>query len=434
MTYPNQWQPPPTRGQERRADRIVAGEEQRKNYAAQQEQNRLNASAAAEQRRKDQEIRRNRRKAAFAKLRQAGPELGMSALWATMIGLPLLLVWEPQQWFAENILRISPDRSWGWPAVVECAVWLCAFEAHRRIKNAAPDAVRPAGILPWCMWLLAGFASSTNVVHGLADGSLAQAYGLGALSLIGVVLHSIRQRLDSRQRQLRKRDRREQLLLVWRWVRYPILCTAAASIRARQDTDRETAWTLAWMDRFGVGPESTRRERKLGKRVLRKTWRDDKKAAKNGGFVVVGSRLQQALTVPVQQMIDAERQAAMDRALEIQNQATDVLTAAGMLFGPDVLNQDGSNPYTEAEQAEDDLSTLSARAVELLEPLIEAIQAGEVEPQPSVNVIRRWVASRGERLGLDKRCGTPTAQELRDRVRDVRPRLHSVENDAGQVA
>ncbi|HVK06602.1 MAG TPA: hypothetical protein VM490_24260, partial [Armatimonadaceae bacterium] len=91
----------------------------------------LKASAQVEndaRRRVDQAQRRARLKETFGKL----PELGMSALWATMIVLPLTLAWLPQATFAADNLHIPSPFHHLFPAVIECAAWLCAFEAHRR--------------------------------------------------------------------------------------------------------------------------------------------------------------------------------------------------------------------------------------------------------------------------------------------------------------
>ena len=144
--------------------------------------------------------------------------------------------------------------------------------------------------------------------------------------------------------------------------------------------------------------------------------KDARTAARNGELAIVDGRVRLGFGPAVKAFVDAERQAAVavaeraeQHARAVVQDAQDVLTAAGLLFGPDALRseQDPGEPLN--EQAE-----LSPRAAELLPDLHAAIGAGLVPANPSVATIRDWVrTSRRERLGV------PAAQELRDAVKGL---------------
>jgi hypothetical protein len=390
------------RAAERRTDKALDAELRRADLAAAAERRRAAEAAAAQLAAARRQERRDRRAALVGRL----PELGMSVLWATMMTLPLILVWDPQVSFARDFLHIPADRAWLFPAVIETGAWLCALEGHRRGRRGDS-----AGSLPRWMWTLSGIAAGTNVLHGIADGSAVTAAGLGVLSLLGVLLHSIRQGLDAVESGARVR--RSLGLAVWRRVRYPRLSIAAASIRAARGLDPAAAWTLAWEDRFGVGPDSTRRERRIGRLVVKRNRKLDRERATDGGFMIVNGGVQPVFADQVRELIDAERRAAIERAdrevRAAQEAAHDVLMAAGMVFGPDALAGGSLAPNTEDTTAEQ--GGLGGRAAALLPDLRAAIAAGDVPANPSVRAITRWVKDRGESLGV------PVAQELRDAVR-----------------
>ncbi len=370
--------------------------------------------AAARRRREDRDDKDQRAKQRRADRRAARrvwlssrlPDLGMAALWATMIVLPISLAWQAQALFALETLRIAEPFNHAFPAAIETGAWLCAFEAHRRIRRGDS-----AGLLPTYMWVLAGAAAGINGAHGLADSGPVAGLALAVLSLLGVFLHSIRQGLDA----ARVSGNGHARLALWRRIRYPRLSIAAASLRAARELTPAEAWRLAWIDRFGVGPDASRRERRLARLAVRRDARDDRKAVRAGDVVVVNGRVQKGFARVVREHVDREREAAMAQALAIQQGAQDALTAAGFLFGPDSLadgfGPDGTTPNPAAEQGE---KRLSPRAAELLPALREAIQQGEVKPSPSVKVITKWV-----REALDEPLGVPVAMELRDRVRGL---------------
>lgn len=339
------------------------------------------------------------------------PDLSMAALWATMIVLPISLAWQAQALFANEVLRFAEPLNHAFPAAIETGAWLCAFEAHRRIRRGDSP-----GLLPTYMWALAGAAAAINGGHGLTDGGLVAGLALAVLSLLGVFLHSIRQGLDAARVSGDGRAR----LALWRRIRYPRLSIAAASLRAARELAPAAAWELAWVDRYGVGPHASRRERNLARLAVRRAAREDRKAVRDGDVAVVNGKVQRGFATIVREHVDRERETAMAHALAVQQGAQDALTAAGLLFGPDVftggVGPEGTTPNPTGEPtAEQGGKPLSARAGELLPVLREAIQTGAVAPSPSVKAITKWV-----RETLREPLGVPVAMELRDRVRGLR--------------
>lgn len=395
--------------EQRRQDRWMAAqikqeerdrdiERARREQAAADQRDRARKEAAEQRRQGRKEQRRQARAAWFARL----PELGMAALWATMIVLPIALAWQAQALFALETLRIPGPFNHGFPAAVECAAWLCAFEAHRRLRNGLP-----AGLLPTYMWVLAGSAAVINGGHGLQDGGPVAGLALAVLSLLGVFLHSIRQSLDA----ARATGNGHTRLALWRRVRYPRLSIAAASLRAAREIDPDTAWRLAWIDRYGVGPEAGRRERKLARLVVRQAVKADRKAARQGDVAIIAGRVQRGFAHEVREHIDRERAAVTEHARQVVQGAHDALMAAGLLFGPDQFGpqQTSANPAVEQGNG------MSPRAAELLPILVQAIRDGELDSTPGAKAICRFV-----KANLREPIGMPTAMELRDRISGLR--------------
>lgn len=398
--------------EQQRADRIAAAEQARLDRAADTQARIARQMAAADTRRADRAAdaeraaqRRSERQAARTAWLGSLPARGMDALWAVMIVLPITLAWRAQADFAATTLHIGGPAANLFPAAIECGAWLCIFEARRRVRAGLST-----GSLPRWTWVLAGIAAAINASHG---GTLAGGLALGTLSLLGVLLHSIRTGLD-------RADRAGGLSVVrralWRRIRYPRLSIAAASLRAARELDASTAWRLAWEDRYGVGPESTRRERRLARHIMRREITTDRKAARAGELTIVAGRVQYPFAATVREHVDAERQAALvaadhatDAARKVVQSAEDALSAAALVLGPGTLRAAANDP-NRPEQA-----VLSARAAEVLPSLRTAITDGDMPPNPSVARIRTWVREvRGES------CGVPTAMELRDAVARLR--------------
>lgn len=208
----------------------------------------------------------DRRSARWSAVRESAPDWGLSALWAAVIVSPLLLAWDAQANFAQDELGFPPEASWLFPLAVEAGAWACAFEAARRT-----NAGRPAGRLVMWMWVLAGVAGTINFTHGWQKfGSPAHGLALGILSVLGVLLHHVRQSLDrAAADEAAGRSTVTLQTRAGRWVWHPILSMRAVSIRARSGACSSSAWEQAHIDRYGAGPEATRLERKLGRALLK---------------------------------------------------------------------------------------------------------------------------------------------------------------------
>src|SRR5699024_11854777 len=79
---------------------------------------------------------------------------------------------------------------------LSCDFFFSSRRRHTRSKRDWSSDVCSSdlvGSLPRWMWILAGVAAVINASHGVADAGFAAGLALGALSLLGVVLHSIRQ-------------------------------------------------------------------------------------------------------------------------------------------------------------------------------------------------------------------------------------------------
>ena len=238
--------------------------------------------------------RRARWAARWAALRAGVPAYALDALWAAVIVAPLVLTWNVQATYAVTDLGISAGISWLFPLAIETGAWACAFEIRRRSRAGLPT-----GQLPVWMWVLAGVAATINFTHGASTRSLAAGLALGALSVLGVLLHHVRSSLDAaatgtdpatvrdRARQLRARIVRQGC----RWVWHPMLSLRAASLAARAGLDLDAAWVAAHRDRFGVDPHASRRDRRVGAVITRRTTRGDRRAARDDAFVIVSGHI-----------------------------------------------------------------------------------------------------------------------------------------------
>ncbi|MFD9966174.1 hypothetical protein [Amycolatopsis sp. NPDC058986] len=350
--------------------------------------------------------RRQERRNTLTAVRDRIPDAANAALWATVIVLPITLAWAAQAAFAATALHIPVPLNHAFPASIETGAWVVLFEAHRRTSER-----KSTGSLTTWAWVLAGVAAAINAAHGLQDNGPAAAFALGALSLLGIGLHSIRQGLNSAEVAGRRPG-----LALWRHLRYPRLSLAAASIRAARELDHDTAWELAWVDRYGVGPESSRRDRRLARAIVRREESEDRKAAAGGELVIIGGRVQPSLAPEVRQLIDTRtvRYTLPPSLLDVPNPAPTTVTV------PEVPEPEphADNTETPAEQAP---VVLSARATALLPSLQAAITRGELPENPGVKRISAYV-----RDVLDEGLGVPVAQELRDALATPDPGLRSV--------
>ncbi|TWP51246.1 DUF2637 domain-containing protein [Lentzea tibetensis] len=327
----------------------------------------------AARRRADRRAARAERSARLSGLLARVPDWLLSALWAAVIVSPITLAWRAQQAFAATTLHVPSGWSWLFPLAVEAGAWVCAFEAHRRTRRGAPT----GSLLTW-MWVLSGIAAGIQLAHASVDYGVVAGVALGAMSLLGVLLHHIRSTVD--RAAVEGRTGAELRRAAWRRVRFPRLSWAAASIAAARggDVTAEQAWTAAWTDRYGVGPDSSRRDRSLARVIVRHQHRADREAARNGGLVIVSGVIL-PVTVPV---------------LHPAGVSSDV---------PAVEVPDGPADETETGIVQPELSL---KAADLLIKVRGAIAAGELPARPSARAI--LAAFKG---------ATETASEVRDLLR-----------------
>lgn len=335
------------------------------------------------------------------------PELGRSALWALVIVLPIAQAWDAQAAFAAQSLHFAVPFNHLFPASIETGAWICVFEARRRSRAGLTT-----GGLTTSMWLLAGIAGVINAAHGYAttratgtiDGLVA-GLALGVLSLLGVILHTIRQGRDKADVTGRKPG-----LAVWRRVRYPRLSLAAASLRAARELDADTAWQLAWTDRFGVGPDAPRRERRLAKAIVERESNEDQQGARAGELTIVGGRVQPVMAPQVTALLSS-RQAFPRYTLPAQLlplSIADISTRTSEV--PNRGNPEDSE-VTSLPAISPGQPTLSPRAEQLLPLLREAIVTGALPAAAGVKRICAYFETQHH-----ESVGVPTAQQLRDAI------------------
>jgi hypothetical protein len=370
---------------DRKAERVAAAGLAARDQAAAEQQRLHNQSLAlglAQQRadlieqardRQDQrdrerrEERRDQRAKTWAAIKAGTPARLVSALWAAVIVAPLTLAWNAQLQFAENTLHISTHFSWLFPLAVEAGAWVCAFEAYLRSRRGDS-----AGSLPRWMWVLAGVAATINAVHGAVDDGLGAGLALGALSVLGVLLHHIRQHLDAAtaagidSATLKRRMARR--------VAHPLLSIRAWSIRARAEMTVDQAWTAAHIDVYGVLPGASRRDRELGLKITQRARTEDLKAAEAGQLMIIGGVILRAFPETVGNL---------------------------------------PTPIVQGVCDVDDLSEDRGR-------VLAAIDAGTLPAGPSANAIYRYLGGRGAK---DK------AARLRSQVADYVPELRPVPDD-----
>lgn len=325
---------------------------------------RANTAAAAERARTDRVARREHRAAQLAAWRTQMPDAVLSGLWAALVIAPLLLAWRAQYVFARDGLHFPAGMAWLFPLAIESGAWVCAFESQRRAQRGAP-----VGVMPRWMWLLAGFAGLLNAAHGTAENGPLAGAALGALSLLGIVLHHIRQTL-TRAETLNQRTSPSGRRLA-RWVLFPRLSLASARITVRADCEPARAWELASIDRYGVGPTASKRDRQLGRLVTARQAAGDRKSAKRGEFTVLNGVILRT-TLPAPSSVEPAPTA---------------------------------EAYTPVEREK-----LSATAAGLLPKVQAAITAGELSERPSAYAINKRFKG-----------GMPAAQEVRDALADIHP-------------
>lgn len=327
------------------------------------------AARVAAQRKARQQEARDRRTALMERLSEVLPAWLLSVLWATVIIAPITLAWQAQQRFAESTLHIDAAWSWLFPLAVEAGAWVCAFEAHRRARRG--DVV---GALPMWMWVLALIAGGINFAHGWADHDALAGAALLMMSLLGVLLHHIRSTVD--HAAANGRTAAELRRAAWRRVRYPRLSFAAASIAvARGDVTGEQAWVAAWVDRYGVGPDSSRRDRRVARLIVTHQREAERDAARNGGLLIVDGAIVTA-AVPERQPAEPVADEATPETVTTPEQDAPATGAETVIEQPAETTPD---PIAQPK--------LPPKAHERLEQVRAAITAGELPAVPAASAI-----------------------------------------------
>lgn len=249
--------------------------------------------------------------------------------------------------------------------MLEGAAGVLAHRRHQAVKDGLPS-----GRLALGMWILALTAAAMQIWHAWPNLEIGVSFALA--SLVGFALIEL---LAGAQKQAQRgRTARDVQVGVLRAFRFPRLAFAAFSRRLAlgPGADANAVWRQVWVDRYGVGPEATGRERKLGRKVIQVELKADRAAAANGDLILIGGIL---LRAPAPLTACVGRCAA-----------------------------EGGSPLR--EQCE-----LTPRQAELLEKVKGEIAAGRLPEQPAVNQIMKLRDSAGSGYGV------PTAQAVRDHLR-----------------
>ncbi|MGW2161825.1 DUF2637 domain-containing protein [Nonomuraea sp. NPDC001699] len=224
---------------------------------------------------------------------------------AIAMGAPIVIAWDGQLEFGAQVMMLGA-LAFVVPLALEGSAWYLAWLTHKAL-----EAERPTGRLRAWTWALALVAAAMNVWHG----NTTEAFGANGLqvgivrglaSLLGVGLWELT--VMARRQRKSGRSLTELRTALWRRVRYPRLSWEAASVAAARGSacSQDAAWQAAWIDRYGVGPDASRRERRLTARILRRQARADRSAARKGQLSMVGGVV---IGRPLPIVVPAERPA-----------------------------------------------------------------------------------------------------------------------------
>ncbi|NAS21979.1 DUF2637 domain-containing protein [Herbidospora sp. NEAU-GS84] len=376
------------------------------------------ADRAREARRKDKadqrELRRIRRAEVKAQRRQARRDSAV-LLAATVVqraplmvggvamSAPILIAWNGQLAFAREVMHLGVLAP-ALPIALEGAAWYLAYLTHTAIK-----AHLPAGRYRAWTWGLAGVAAGMNAWHGIADNAtpgnpwagVQVGIVLALASLLGILLWELTASQHKRQQD---QDRNgstaaEIRRAAWRRLRYPRLSWAAASIQAaRAGHDAEAAWVAAWVDRYGIGPHASRRDRRLARKIADFNARADREAAESGRLAIIDGAIVErpspSIVIDVEQIdspsIDTPPSIEGDRSISVRS------------IEPVVDHR--PKPSTNRTSTRTPRRSIDGHRAELA----RLIQAGAIEARPDAEPIRKAL-----------RCAPKTAATLRDELRNA---------------
>ncbi|MEU4834145.1 DUF2637 domain-containing protein [Streptosporangium sp. NPDC023615] len=270
-----------------------------------------------EQSRRDRAARRAAARRGAGALAAAVAERAPVIVGAVAMGAPIAIAWRGQLEFATDVMHLG-FMAPALPIALEGGVWYLAFLVHRAIM-----AKLPIGRYRAATWMLAGIAAGMNLWHGIhanGDDGLQVGVILALASLLGIALWELTASLT--QQTTTRRSAAEIRRAAWRRLRYPRLSWSAASIRASrgESCSIEEAWTAAWIDRFGVGPSSSRRDRKLARSIVSYEKKADRAAAKDGRLVIVDGSIVRPGASTAQQSAEGEEAMARLKAFSAQRQ------------------------------------------------------------------------------------------------------------------
>lgn len=268
---------------------------------------------------------------------------------AVAMGAPILIGWNGQLQTARTVLHLA-GLAWVYPVALEGGAWWLAYLTHRAIS-----AGRPTGLLRVWMWVLAGVAAGMNYWHGATAYGPIGGAGLALSSLLGVGLWELTAG-HARHAATGRTARAARVALV-RWLRFPLLSLAALSISAARGigSDCEAAWQAGWTDRYGIGPDAPRHERKLARLIIRAQWDADRAAARRGELMIVSGVILRVLPDHLLARVDGQSETPVDP-----------------------MNQ----------------RKLSPRGAALLDRVRTAIEAGTLPKTPSAKAIARMFGGR----------------------------------------
>lgn len=205
------------------------------------------------------------------------------------VGAPAVIAWSGQYRFAVETMHLgvlSPLL----PIALEGSVMYSAMLTHRAV-----DAGLPTGRYRALTWLLAGAAAAMNFAHGREVNNQV-GLALALTSLLSIVLLEMTTALRAGRKSGTNAAALRRGLI--RRLRYPMLSVQAASIAAARSISTDEAWRAAWLDRYGVGPEASRVERKAARTALGEQRTAMRSAAKSGALVLSDGTLTRTETAP----------------------------------------------------------------------------------------------------------------------------------------
>ncbi|MFC5187001.1 DUF2637 domain-containing protein [Actinomadura harenae] len=235
--------------------------------------------------------RRTRRAESRAAFAGAIRRRASLALPVVAVGSPAVLAWRGQGQFADTQMGLgllSPLL----PIAIEGSVLYCAYLAHQAVA-----ARLPAARFRVLSWLLAFVAAGMNFWHGSTASGMQVGAALAVTSLLSIVLLelTIVLRKSLQEQEVSGRSATEIRRRLIRRLRYPRLSLSADALAAARGLDAETAWRAAWVERYGLGPEATRWDRRIARRILRYDHRAAKQLARDTELTIVDGQLVPAI-------------------------------------------------------------------------------------------------------------------------------------------